>query len=176
MAVVSKSLKDSRRIVFPDGVRQALASWWGAALAYVLLLLLGYMLLTPVVSWGQRRVDDIRYGFPRSTQIGAFVGHGEEGGEPTHLIALNLRGQVSILELPGGDATQVKSVAGPYLVGADGPYAVPHLSTKDVTGDSRPDLLLQVREEIVVYVNDGSSFRLITPSERAQLVQSEAQR
>jgi hypothetical protein len=175
MAVVSRPTRNSRRIALAGGVRQALSSWWAAALTYLLLLVLGYLLLTPVFTWGQRRLDDLRYGFPRATQIDGLVGHDEAGGEPTHVIALNLRGQISILELPGGDPAKTRAIVGPYLVGADGPYVVPHLSLQDVSGDGQLDLLLQVREEIVVYINENGTFRLMTPAERAQLVSSGAQ-
>jgi hypothetical protein len=156
-------------------VRRALESGWTTVLAYGLLLVLGYALLTPVLTWGQRRVDDLRYGYPRATQVEGFVGHAEQGGAPTHLMALNLHGQVSVVELPGGDAGQVRSFEGPYLVGADGRYVVPHLALSDLTGDGQADLLLQVREEIVVYVNENGTFRLMTPAERVQLAGAEAQ-
>lgn len=170
MAVVSRRM-NSRRTVRTSRVRQALASTWMTALAYVLLLILGYLLLTPVFAWGQRRLDDMRYGYPRSTQVDGSVGQAA-GGEPSHFIALNLRGQVSIVEIPGGDPGKVRTINGPYLVGADGPFVVPRLSLADVSGDSKPDLLLQVREEVVVYINDNGSFRLITPAERARLSQA----
>ena len=170
MAVVSRPTKTSRRIALPGGVRPALSPWRTTALVYLLLLILGYLLITPAIGWGQRRLDDLRYGFPRTTQIDGFVGHGEAGGMPTHLIALNLHRQVSILEIPGGDTSQVRVLAGPYLVGADGEYVTPQLALQDINGDGQDDLLIQVREEIVVCINDNGSFRLITPAERAQLV------
>ncbi len=91
-------------------------------------------------------------------------------GTPTHLIAINQNRQVSILELPGGDASKLQVLAGPYLVGADGDTVVPYLSFNDLTQDGNVDLLLQVRGEVVVYVNDQGKFRLLTPAERAQLV------
>jgi hypothetical protein len=169
MAVVSRPLKTSGRGALLGGLRSMLASARTAALAYLLLLVLGYLVLTPVIVWGQRRLDDVRYGFPRTTHTEGFVGHGEESGDPTHLIALNLRGQVSILEIPGADTSKLRALPGPYLVGADGPYVVPYLSLADVTGDGQADLLLQVREEVVVYVNENGAFRLITPAERARL-------
>jgi hypothetical protein len=169
MAIVSRPMRNSRRTAH-GGVRQALSSWWMTALAYLLLLILGYLLLSQVVGWGQRRLDDLRYGFPRATQVDGFVGHGEEGGQPTHLMALNLHGQISVLELPGGDAAAVRAIEGPYLFGADSPYVVPHLGLEDLTGDGQADLLLQVREEVVMYVNENGLFRLITPVERAHLV------
>ena len=174
MAVVSRPMKSSRRIALPGGVRPTLSSWLTTALVYLLVLIVGYLLLTPVFAWGQRRLDDLRYGFPRATQIDGFVGHGEEGGEPTHLMALNLRGQVSILEIPGGDTEKLRALPGPYLVGADGPYVAPLLALEDMNGDGQADLLLQVREEIVVYVNENGSFRLMTPAERARLAPSGA--
>jgi hypothetical protein len=170
MAVVSRPIKTSRRITPPGGVRSALSSWRTAALAYLLLLILGYLLITPLIGWGQQRLDDLRYGFPRTRQIDGFVGHGEEGGTPTHLMALNLHRQVSILEIPGGDTAKVQVLPGPYLVGADGENVVPHLSLQDINGDGQADLLLQVREEVVVYINENGSFRFMTPAERARLV------
>ena len=175
MAVVSRPLKLSRRIALPGGVRPTPSSWQTTALISVLLLVLGYLLITPIIGWGQRRLDDMRYGFPRTIQLDGFVGHGEESGLPTHLMALNLNGQVSILEFPGGDPAKLRVFPGPYLVGTDGPYVAPHLSLADLTGDGQADLLLQVREEVVVYVNADGSFRLITPAERARLAPPGAQ-
>jgi hypothetical protein len=173
MAGVSPPIKNPRPNALPGGVRPA-PSWWTTALIYVLLLVLGYLLITPIIGWGQHRLDDIRHGFPRTTQIDGFVGHGEAGGAPTHLIALNLQRQVSILEIPGGDPGNVRPLVGPYLVGADGENVTPYLSLQDMNGDGKTDLLLQVREEIIVYINDNGSFRLITPAERAQLVAPQA--
>jgi hypothetical protein len=167
VAAVAQPLQTAPHSVPPGRERQARSSWRMTALAY--LLVLGYLLLTPVVTWGLRRLDDLRYSFPRTTQLDGFVGHGEEGGEPTHLLALNLRGQVSILEFPGGDPMKTRVLTGPYVVGADGPSGVPYLALQDVNGDMQADLLLQVREEVVVYVNENGTFRLITPVERARL-------
>ena len=74
--------------------------------------------------------------------------------------------------LPGGDPTKTSVLAGAYLVGADGSYVVPHLALEDVNGDGSADLLLQVRDEVVVYLNENGTFRLITSAERARLVPS----
>lgn len=175
MAVVSRPLDNARRAKLRGRVQRVLSSWGMTVVAYALLLLLGYLLLTPVVTWGRQRIDDLRYGYPRTTRVAGLVGHDEVGGEPTQLFALNLNGQVSVLELPGGDAGKVRALQGPYLVGADGPYAVPFLSLEDVTGDGQADLLLEVRNEVVVYINENGSFRLIMPAERAQLAPQEAQ-
>src|SRR5574341_1118301 len=55
---------------------------------------------------------------------------------------------------------QARTLAGPYLVGADGPYVVPYLSLADVNGDGHADLLLLVREEVVVYINEHGTLIL----------------
>lgn len=170
MAVVSRPLDQSRRVSPIERLRQTLPFVWMTVVAYALLLVLGYLLLSPVISWGQRQLDDIRYGFPRTTFATGFVGHGEQGGAPTQFLALNLHGQVSVLELPGGDASEVRVIPGPYLVGADGQYVVPQVELADLTGDGHVDLLLYVRDEIVVYVNEQGSFRIVTPAERAALM------
>jgi hypothetical protein len=46
----------------------------------------------------------------------AFVGH-EQGRTPSHFIALNVQGQMEIIELPGGDATHAKIYLGPRIYG-----------------------------------------------------------
>jgi hypothetical protein len=167
-------MKDSRRIPRLGGVWQALSAWRSAALAYILLLVLGYALLTPVFAWGQRRIDDLRYGVPRTVQLDGYVGHHEADGAPTHFVAFNLHRQVSVLEFPGGDPAQVHVLTGPYLVGSDGEDVAPHLALRDNNGDGRDDLALQLRDEVVYYINDQDTFRLITPAERAQLAQPQA--
>jgi hypothetical protein len=167
-------MKDSRRIPRLGGVWQALSAWRSAALAYILLLVLGYALLTPVFAWGQRRIDDLRYGVPRTVQLDGYVGHHEADGAPTHFVAFNLHRQISVLEFPGGDPVQVHVLTGPYLVGSDGEDVAPHLALRDINGDGRDDLALQLRDEVVYYINDQDTFRLITPAERAQLAQPQA--
>ena len=44
--VVAQPMHMSHRIVLPGGQRQALTLWWRTALAYLLLLVLGYLLLS----------------------------------------------------------------------------------------------------------------------------------
>jgi hypothetical protein len=51
-------------------------------------------------------------------------------------------------------------------VGADNRYVVPRPALADLTGDGRADLLVTVRGETLVYVQEGDGFRLVTPEER----------
>lgn len=143
-------------------------------LAYLVTFLLAalaiYVLVGAVVRWGQVRLDDVRYGMPRTTHLEGFVGH-ESGTSPTRFIGVNIDRQVVVLELPGGDATQVRSLPGPYLFGADEDLTPVLLSLRDTDGDGQDDLLINVRNEQIVYLNRDGGFRLPTPEEQQRILQ-----
>lgn len=134
--------------------------------AWVLAFVAIGLLFAHVLAWFQHRIDDMRYGMPRTAHATAYVGHGDERHMPTHIITLNLAGQVSTLVLPGGAAEEVQVLPGPYIVGRDGAYApaVPWL--EDVDGDGHVDLLVTVREETVVYLNRHGQFVFAPPEEQ----------
>lgn len=138
---------------------------------YILAALAVYLIVSHALQWGTRHLDNLRYGFPRSDQISGVVGHGDSVKTPTHFVALNLNGQVSILEVPGGDTSQVRVLAGPYLFGDDGAYEVPKLALRDLNGDGLRELIVTIRGELIVYVNDGATYRLSTAAERAALTE-----
>ncbi len=129
-----------------------------------------YLLVSTSVHWGRMLLDDLRYGRPRTTHLQGFVGHAEASGQPSHFIALNLNRQVVVLELPGGDPAQVRSLPGPYLFGADEDLTPVQLALDDVDGDGANDLLINVRNEQLVYLNKDGNFRLPNPEERQQLM------
>ncbi len=136
---------------------------------YVLATLAVYVVVSHGVVWGTRTWNDLRYDFPRTTQVSGVVGHSDSAVHPTHLFALNLKGQVSVWEIPGGDTSKVQVLAGPYLFGEDGEYAVPHLSLRDMDGDGQADVVVTIRGEMVVYLNREGTFRLPTAEERTVL-------
>ncbi len=170
MAVVSRPFKPDRA---PDRPRRMFRFMpLLTAVTYVLALLAIVVLAQRAMTWGQRWLDDVRYGFPRSARISGIVAPGDVDGLPTQIIALNMYGQVSILVLPGSDATQVQVLEGPYLFGRDGAYAVARPTLYDVNGNGQADLLVTIRGEAIVYLNDNGTLRLMTPEERAELVGS----
>jgi hypothetical protein len=128
-----------------------------------LVLLLGLVWLA---DWARVRFDDLRYGRPRTTHLTAFVGHGDGDGVPTHLMAVNLNRRITIIEIPGGDPSKIRTILGPYLIGRDEDLTVATMRLLDVNGDSHPDLLLRVKQEELVYINDRGEFRLMTRAER----------
>jgi hypothetical protein len=142
---------------------------YGAALLLIVVLL--NLILTPLLAWGRTKLDDVRYGRPRTMQVAAFVGHDEANGQPSHFVAMNLERRVIILEIPGGDASKTRTIVGPYLFGAGEDLTPVLLRFEDINADNRPDMLVNVKQEEMVYVNDpaNNSFRLATAEELGQI-------
>ncbi len=141
-----------------------------------LTLLAVYVLVSMAVEWTRIKLDDFQYGRPRTVQMDAYVGHGESDGMPSHFIAMNLNRRVTIMELPGGDPTKATAIVGPYLFGQGEDLTPVQLNVHDVNTDGKPDLVVSVKDEQLIYLNDGASFRLITPEERAALQKALAPR
>jgi hypothetical protein len=139
-----------------------------AALAIVL-----YFGITSLLAWTQVKLDDLHYGRPRTSQLDAFVGHGEANGTPSHFVAMNLSRRVTVIEFPGGDVTKPQVIVGPYLFGRAEDLTVVKLRVEDINNDGKADLTVQVKDERLVYINDGAAFRPITAEELAQLKQQE---
>lgn len=139
-----------------------------AALAAVAVVV-AYQVLTGALFWARVKLDDLRYGYPRSTQAEAYVGFGESNGLPTHFIALNLHRQVIVLSIAGDDPTHVTTIKGPYLFGDGAEYAPVTMRFVDVTGDGYPDLVLTVGGQQIIYADDPrrAAFRPLLPQERA---------
>lgn len=168
MAVTSKNLYPSRAPSRSVSVPQGLLPI-SYGITALLAMLAIYALVSAIVGWGSVRLDDLRYGRPRTAQLSAVVGHEGGTGQPTHFIAMNLNRQIMVFELPGGDATQVRSLPGPYLFGAGEDLTPVTMALQDVDGDGQADLLLDVRRERIVYLNKDGAFRLPTGDEQRQL-------
>jgi len=172
MAVTSREIHKQR-----DARPNALIRSFGPfayLLTFVLAALAIYVLVGAAVEWGQVRLDDLRYGRPRTTHLAGLVGRpGESAARQTIFIGMNIDRQVVVMELPAGDATQVRSLPGPYLFGANEDLTPVLLSLRDMDRDGQPDLIIDVRNEQIVYLNRDGGFRLPTAEEQQQLVQQE---
>lgn len=173
MAVTGRDLHNERRPHVNLRVRNI------SSVAYIvtgiLALVAVYLLLSSVIGWGQVTLDDMRYGRPRTFHLTANIGRPEETTAPTHMIAMNLDRQVVVLEIPGGDSTKTRALPGPYLFGAGEDLTPVTMRLEDVNGDQAADLVVQVKNEEMVYINRDGSFQLITAEERQQILQ-QAQR
>ena len=171
MAVTSKNLRSVQQARGQGAAmpRRLYAVAYGVTL--LLFVVAAYTLLSLLIGKLNIFLDDARYGRPRVSHVDAFVGHDEASGQPTHLMAINLNRQVFIIELPGGNPANTRTLAGPYMIGAQEDLTPVQLFVRDMDGDGQNDLLLDVRREQIVYLNRDGSFRLPTPEEEAQLKQ-----
>ena len=123
------------------------------------------MSLTSLASWWKVHQDDMQYGRPRTFQFDAVVGHNDSPTNPTHFILINLNRHIQIIELPGGDVTHARIYSGPVLFG-DGQDLTPITGeVRDVNGDGKPDLIVHIQDQQLVFINDGTQFRPLQPGE-----------
>ncbi|HEX8218348.1 MAG TPA: hypothetical protein VF914_03940 [Chloroflexia bacterium] len=144
---------------------KALAMAVGAMIALLAL----YVVVSTVVQWAQVKLDDFQYGRPRTSQMDAYVGHSEAEGSPSHFIAMNLNRRVTILQLPGGDSTKATAIVGPYLFGQGEDLTPVVMNVQDVNADAKPDLVVSVKSEQLLYLNDGATFKMASPEEQAAI-------
>lgn len=142
---------------------------WLALLMGMLLMLGLFAGLRAFTSWWQVRQDDATYGRPRTYQIDAIVGHQDGVNHPSHFIFLNLNRHVVIIEFPGGDASHALVYTGSTLFGDGGDLLPITGEFKDVNGDGRPDLLVHIQDQTLVFINDGTKFRPLQPGEHVNL-------
>lgn len=175
MAVTSRNLHAAGKLraqVLQSTPRgQAYAIYLAVSrMPYLLTLLLCVIALAVVanslLTWGRTRLDDLHYGRPRTMQLSGVVGHDDGSGVPTQLIAMNLNRRVVVLEIPGGDVTKTRTLAGPYLFGANEDLTPVTLRLAYVNADREPDLIVSVKREEIIYINENGSFRLINDTER----------
>jgi hypothetical protein len=122
----------------------------------MLITLLLLWTIGSILTWGNRQLDTLRYGSPRTTQVDSMVGH---GGQPSHFTAWNLQGQIYVLEIPASNPSASHLLVGPHLIGAD--LAPVHLS---FVGDPHhPDLLVEVQDVVIHFHNTGTTYVPITP-------------
>jgi hypothetical protein len=137
-------------LIFGVGMLATLALWTG-----------GNMLL----GWWQAKQDDWHYGRPRTFQMDAVVGHNDSVANPSHFIAINLNRHVEVIECPGGDCSHAVIYVGPILFG-DGQEITPvTLTFQDVNGDGKPDMVIHILDQRIVFINDNGKFRPAKPGE-----------
>ena len=131
----------------------------------MVIMLVLWGLLSVVVGWWTTTWDDLHYGRPRTYQVDAVVGHNDSTNNPSHFIAVNLKGRIEIIEFPGGDGSKARIYIGPQLYG-NGEDLVPvTLSFDDVYGNHHPDMILHFQNTQIVFVNANGGFQPATPSQ-----------
>lgn len=110
-----------------------------------------------VLNWGTNVYNNIIYGYPRTYQTNAIVGHNDSAANPSHFIAVNLRGQIIIFELPGGDPSKSIDYIGPDLVGASEDLLPVTLTFQDINHDGAVDMLVHVADKDFPFCNNLSA-------------------
>lgn len=115
-----------------------------------------WALASAALSWGTNQYNNFVYGYPRTFQTDAVVGHNDSAHNPSHFIAVNLRGQVIIFELPGGDPSKSTDYIGPDLVGAQIDQLPVTLSFSDINHDGAVDMIVHVSDKDFPFCNNLS--------------------
>jgi hypothetical protein len=112
-------------------------------------------------NWWQGVQDQWTYGYPRTYQVDAVVGHNHDSSShPTHFVVVNLKGHIEVFELPAGDPTKVRVFLGPILSGEDADQVVVTISFVDLDHDGTPDLVLRYGDSAEVFYNKGGTFQV----------------
>jgi hypothetical protein len=125
----------------------------GMALA-VVVVFLGQL----AIGWIGTTWNDLHYGYPRTFQVDAVIGQGDSAAHPSHFIALNLHGQIEIIELPAGDASHAKIYLGPHLYGPDAALVPVTLQFVESQHPHQPDMVVLFQGQQVVFRNAQGSF------------------
>ncbi len=150
MAVTSRDLHTSgtlrRHVTHPIPVTRSYrtASRTPYLLTVLLCLIAVVLMANSVIAWSQTKLDDLRYGRPRTMQLSGFVGHNENAGVPTQFVAMNLNRRVVVFEIPGGDVAQTRTPTGPYLFGANENLTPVRLHLQSINADKDLDLVVSV--------------------------------
>ena len=163
--MVSKAIAPSRR-----------QGWLHSKHVPLLAIIVGMLVMIVLVvafsafgTWWQVHQDDGTYGRPRTFQTDAVVGHADSPSNPSHFIFLNLNRHIVIVEMPGGDASHARIYNGPTLFG-DGQDLTPVTGEfRDVNGDGKPDMIVHIQNQTLVFINDGKQFRPLQPGEHVNL-------
>ncbi len=136
--------------------------------AAMLIMVIGWMVLSVFANWWQVTLDDWHYGRPRTYQVDEVVGHNDSPSNPSHFIALNLNSHIEIIEFPGGDATKARVYIGPTLIGPGQNLAPVTLAFQDLTGNGKLDMIVNVGGSHFVFINDNGTFRPARPTDNIQ--------
>jgi hypothetical protein len=119
----------------------------------LLCMVVGFVVFSALTTWWQHTDDYLHYGMPRTYQMDAVVGHQDSAAHPSHFLALNLGGHLSVIEIQGGDLSKTVVYAGPVIYGQGADLVAVTLS---IAHDQRgqPELVLHYQNNEVI-LSDG---------------------
>lgn len=154
-SVVIRQPSRATRVIYRQRFRFHWLFFVGIGLS---IMIAGWLAFSALSSWWTVQQDDWHYGRPRTYQCDAVVGHGDSPRNPSHFIALNLSRHMVVIEIPGGDPAHSLVYLGPTLLG-DGQDLTPvTLSFQDMNGDGKPDMIIHIGDQEIVFLNNGTKF------------------
>lgn len=150
--------RGQQRIVIHDEPPPRKSHWMLTLGIGMIIMLLLYIGFTWAGNWWTEHQLDATYGFPRTYQVDAVVGHNNDSQvNPSHFIFLNLNGHVEIIELPAGDASKAKIYIGPTLFSDNAPLIPVTGEFKNV--DGKEEMIVHIQNQEIIYVSDGTTFK-----------------
>ena len=117
-----------------------------------------WLTFSSLLAWGVGKYNDVVYGYPRFYQTDAVVGHNDSQAHPSHFVAMNLHGQVVVVELAGGNPNKSFDYVGPSMI-AKGDDLIPiTLTFSDVHHNGKPDMVIHIQDREFIFCNDGTKF------------------
>ena len=132
---------------------------WVFAIGGMIVMVMLFLAIIGIGSWWTNLQNNLRYGYPRTYQFDAVVGHNDSAAHPTHFILLNLHGHIEVFEIPGGNTAQTRVYSGPTLYGPNSDKIPVTGEVRDVNGDGKPDLVLHVQGQQIILLNNGKTFQ-----------------
>jgi hypothetical protein len=130
----------------------------------MVIAVIAVMLGQLVIGWIGTTWNDLHYGYPRTYQVDAVVGQGDSATHPSHFIALNLHGQIEIIDLPAGDASHAKIYLGPHLYGQSADLVPVTLQFVESRQTHHPDMVVRFQGQQLVFRNAQGSFHTLPAS------------
>jgi len=90
------------------------------------------------------------------------VGHNDSQSSPSHFIALNLKGQIIVVEFPGGNPAHAIDYAGPDLITPGEDLLPVTLKFTDENHDGKLDMVVSVGDKQFIFYNNGATFSAST--------------
>ncbi len=135
--------------------RATLFIWLCLAL---IIMVVGWWLLSWVANWWQEVQENMKYGNPRTFQADQYVNLGDSPAHPDHFIAINIHGEIEVIVMNPLDHTR-NTMYGLTNVGSE---SIPvTLSFRDTSGSGKIDVIVTIGDSTpytLVLVNNGKTL------------------